>query len=122
MSEIIIPPDLEASVLNYLRPLLGVPCVTNVPNPRPASFLVAVAVPSNGIVNKGLFEGLVSFEAWNTDRVAANLLARTAIARLEVAPGFRADCGGAGWLPDPDSGTPRYVFTASIFIRTSLLV
>jgi hypothetical protein len=121
LSELIAPPDIEAIVLNYLRPLLGVTCVTNVPNPRPTSFLVAVAVPSAGIINKGLFESLVSFEAWNVDRVAAGALAREAIARLETAPSFYADCGGAGWLPDPDSGTPRYVFTATIFTRTVLI-
>lgn len=121
MPELIAPPDIEAVVLDYLRPLLGVPCKSEVPNPRPASFLVAIAVPSTGMVNKGLYEALVSFEAWDNSKIAAATLARTAIAHLENATAFFADTAGYGYLPDPDSGTPRYVFTVPIFIRTILI-
>lgn len=121
MSSEIIPPDIEATILDYLRPLLGVPCVSLIPATRPATFLMATAVPSVGIVNRGLFEALVSVEAWAATKPAASLLARKAVAYLEATPDFYARCGGPGWLPDPISGAPRYVFTATVAIRTQIL-
>lgn len=120
-SDIIIPPDIEATVLDYLRPLLGVPCVSLIPAARPATFLLAEAAPSAGIANRGLFEALVLFQAWAATKTAASLLARKAVGYLEYTPNFYADCGGPGWLPDPISGAARYVFTASVAIRTQIL-
>lgn len=120
-SEIIISPDIEATIVDYLRPLLGVPCVSLIPASRPATFLMATAVPSTGTVNKGLFEALVSLEGWAATKPAASLLTRRAIAYLEAAVAFYARCGGPGWLPDPISGSPRYVSTATVAIRTQIL-
>ena len=121
-SEVVIAPDVEAVVLNYLRPLLGVPASTNIPNPRPEpAFLRVFVVPSTGLVDHALYEALVEVEAWHTSRPAASLLARRAAAYLNVAPTFYARSGGIGWLPDPDVGTPRYVFTAPVTIGGTIL-
>lgn len=121
-SEVILAPNVEAVVLDYLRPLLGVPASSNVPSPRPEpAFVRVVVVPSEGFTGVKLYQALVEVEAWHTNKVAASLLARKAAAYLNVASTFYARAGGPGWLPDPDSGTPRYILTATVSITGSTL-
>ena len=121
MSEVVIGPDEEALVMDYLRPLVGVGVTSNVPNPRPASFVRVNAVPFEGMTGKIVYRCLLSVESWHTNRPNASLLARRAAGYLEAAPAFVADCGSPGWLPDPDTGQSRYVFTVEVFALGSVL-
>jgi len=121
-SEAIAPPDVEKVLIDYLEPLLGVPGSSNVPSNRPSAFFLVTAAPSlGGFSGVALYESVLTVESWNDSRTEASRIAREAVARLLAATSFQARPGGPGWLPDPDSGTPRYVFTTTIYIHGSVL-
>jgi len=121
-SEAIAPPDVEKVLIDYLEPLLGVPGSSNVPRNRPDAFFLVTSVGSVGSFSGvALYEAVITVESWNVSRTEASRIAREAVARLLAATSFTARPGGPGWLPDPDSGTPRYVFTTTVYIHGTVL-
>jgi hypothetical protein len=120
-SEVIEAPDVLAITMDYVRPLINVPCASNVPNPRPASFLRFSVNPSGGFDGRVLYNALLTVEAWAQSERDAGDLARRAAALLDAAQGFFATSGGPGWFPDPDSGLPRYLFTVAVIVRGSVI-
>lgn len=121
MAELIAPPDCAKLVADYLEPLLDVSASSLVPRPRPGRFLRVVQVPSEGFTGKILFRGRLSCEAWGNNVPEASDLAAQAIAHLEAATEFYAECSGPGFLADPQTGLPRYLFVADLAVRGQLL-
>lgn len=126
MSEAVIFPDVEALLVAYLTPLLGgVEVGTQIPNPRPDTF-VRVTRVGGARRDRITDQPLVVVQAWATDEAAAqNLGARAqahvfALEQTSVGDSYvRAvrEVGGFQAVPDPLSGTPRYQFTAQLDTR-----
>lgn len=126
MTDAVIFPDIEALLVAHLKPLVApAPVVTRVPATRPAVFLKLTRVggPRRDLITD---RPMVVFEAWATDRAAASDLGRRAeayvfaLAQTEHPLGYvRAvgEVGGLQWFPDPESGTPRFQFTAQLDTR-----
>lgn len=122
-------PDAVTVVTGYLRSALAaagepVPVVSRVPSPRPPRF---VRVQRVG----GLQQTVVSdrprldFHAWAENEGAAYDLCALVRALVGVIPGVRGgvtvysvrEVGGPQWLPDSESGQPRYAFAAEVHMR-----
>lgn len=125
MTEAIVFPDVEALLVRYLPPLLGVGASTRVPNPRPDSFVVVRRVGGTR-PNVITDVPVVVVECWAKTDVAASDLAR--LARAYVGALAQSDVGGdyvrrvrevAGpqSYPDPASSSPRYQMTVQIDTR-----
>lgn len=108
-------PDVEALVIGYLNAALIPPVSSQVPNPRPAAF-VRVSLSGGPGFTDGMYEALLTVEAWSATKPAASDLARRACAHLEAAPGFYATATAPRWFPD-ESNQPRYVATAQVWTR-----
>lgn len=121
MSEVVAPPDCARLVIDYLKPLLNLPASSTVPKVRPAEFLRVIQVPSEGFIANGLFKAFLSVEAWAQTVPAAATLAGDAVGWLNAATDFYVDCGGPGFLADPDTGQPRYLFTVELWAHGSIL-
>ncbi|WP_432068231.1 hypothetical protein [Streptomyces sp. C10-9-1] len=117
----------------YLRSALAaagepVPVVSRVPSPRPPRF---VRVERLG----GLQQTPVSdrprldFHAWGETEADAHDVCALVRALVHVIPGVHggvtvyrvAEVGGPQWLPDSESGQPRYAFAAEIHMRGQAL-
>lgn len=130
---VVVMPDAVAVVTGYLRAALAVagepvPVVSRVPSPRPARF---VRVERVG----GMRQTVVSdrprldIHAWAETEAAAADLAELVRALVHAIPGVRGgvpvytvrEVGGPQWLPDPESGCPRYAFAVEIHMRGRVL-
>jgi hypothetical protein len=130
VAEVIVFPDAEGLVIDYLRDLLDVPVSGTVPNPRPGEF---VTVRRLGGVRRNLVTDapMLTVEAWAAGDVAAHDLAQ--LARAHVHAMARAsvltepavyrvvEIAGPGHLPDPVSAQSRYVFTVEVAVRGAAL-
>lgn len=114
MVEVVKAPNVEAVIITYLNGVLTPPVSSEVPAPRPTLFVRVVEVPFEGIRQVALYRALLSLEFWGAKKTEAKDLALTALAHLSAAEGFVADPGSPGYLPDPVSGTPRYVATCEV--------
>lgn len=125
MTEWVVQPDVEALVVQVLDanlPLvqLGVPVGTQIPNPRPSTF---VRVTRAG----GTAETLVSEQAWviveayaTFERDAIQLLntCRAILHALDGGPLFGTfEISGPVNLPDPTTSQVRYTQTLGIRAR-----
>lgn len=123
MTDAVIFPNVEKLLVAYLGPLLApVRVVTKVPATRPETFVLLTRVggPRRDRVTD---KPMVVFEAWaKTEGDAGDLGARVAahvyaLEQTEHPLGYvRAvsEIGGLQRFPDPESGTPRYQFTAQL--------
>lgn len=121
------PADVEAALVGYLEPILGVRVATRVPNPRPASH-VRVGRAGGSRRNLAQENPLILIECWAPTSTAASDLASKAWGALD-ATCFEIDLAGAVWVseaslgspvnyPDPDApGSSRYQFTASLVVN-----
>lgn len=130
MQPVVIYPDAELVVIDYLRSKLATrsePFVTGVllgnkvPSPRAARF---VRVRRNGGVESAptVDRPRIDVECWaQTDGDAADLsaLCRALIRSMQnVTPVRRVDDFlGPTPIPDPESNQPRYLFTVEISMR-----
>jgi len=130
MAEVIVFPDLENRLVDYLAAALaerGDPAAVSVtvPNPRPSRF---VLVPRIGGVRRNFVvdSATIAVECWDdTDAGAADLaaLVRGLVGALpgqvlDGVPVYRVDeFAGPANLPDPRSAQARYTFTVSISYR-----
>ncbi|MBO0747280.1 MAG: hypothetical protein J2O47_02950 [Acidimicrobiaceae bacterium] len=128
--ELVFFPDVEAALVATLRPILDVPVVTRVPNPRPPRFVRLIRV-GGGRANRITDSPMVTFEAWADPKtgggdVAAFELARTARAHINGLAGSWAggvwvrrvvDIAGPPSYPDPETGTSRYQMTLQLDVR-----
>lgn len=121
VTELVAPPDAAQIIIDFLRDATDIPGSSAIPKTRPARFYRVVQVPSAGFEGRALFRAVLSVESWGTSAPDAADMANVAIAHLEAATAFYAECGGPGWLPDPLTGTPRYQFTAQVALRGHVL-
>jgi hypothetical protein len=132
VTEAILFPDVEAFAVAYLgdgrlSALMGAEVFvdTRLPARRPP---LAVKVTRAGGTRRSLVQDrpMLWVESWaENDTVAANL-ARFARAELGAVddsdprfPGiaYHAETGGLAYFEDPDSQSPRYVFTVEMSCR-----
>lgn len=136
MTEIIVFPDVEALLCDWLPAQLAahravaVPVSTRVPSPRPGEF---VRVLRTGGVRGGVLildNPTVTLEAWAQTETAAEALIQLVRGLVNSLPGqmvdgttfYRvAEFSGPGNLPDPESAQIRYTYSASILLRGSAL-
>uniref|UniRef100_UPI003F496BBE hypothetical protein n=1 Tax=Nocardia suismassiliense TaxID=2077092 RepID=UPI003F496BBE len=133
MIEAVAFSDIEADLVEWFTAALtalGDTAVvaTHVPNPRPPRL---VRVVRTGGVRRDLVvdRPRIAIECWDANEIAAADLARTIRAVLgAAAPTLigttwcdRVDDGGLAHLPDPNTGTPRYLITAELHVRGTVL-
>lgn len=109
------PVDVEGLARTVLASL-GVPVSTRVPSPRPVS-LVRVTRAGGSRRNLVQSDPLLLVECWAPDSVAAFDLARDAWSLIDQFPDWSASLSEPVNFPDPDSGSPRYQFTASLILN-----
>lgn len=127
MSELIIAPAADGIVQAYLDDALTpVPVSTQVPDPRPSSFVTVLLTGGGGRRGVVLQDSQVTVECWAATEGAAATLMMLADAHMNRAPymadsGIRAvsTLGGATNLPDPDSGQARFTATYIVTVRAS---
>lgn len=117
------PGDVEAAFVSLLSPL-GVHVSTRIPNPRPVSHVKVTRAGGNR-VNLVLERPLLVLECWAGTSVEAFDLAARAWQVLDMAEGSTVAGVTFGSMslaspinmPDPDTTSPRYQFTAQPFAR-----
>lgn len=125
--------DVEAALADHLATQLSAhgdtaPVVIGVPNPRPARFVRLVRVggsQSNLVTDRPR----IVAECWADVGVDAAALATKVRALINAtAPGYmeamwvdRVIDVGMAFLPDPDTGIPRYLVTAELHVRGAAL-
>ncbi|MFF2543994.1 hypothetical protein ACFVUY_15665 [Kitasatospora sp. NPDC058063] len=130
---LILMPDAVAVVIGYLRQALAevgrpVPVVSRIPSPRPAEF---VRVERVGGTRATVVSDRprLDIHAWAATESAAHDLAALVRAVLSFIPGVRdevtvyriTEVGGLMWLPDDQSGSPRYALAVEIHMRGRML-
>lgn len=131
MVEIIAPDDYEAAAVTWLTGKLGsgVTIHTKVPDPRPAKFVKVIRTGGHPL-DVAYFEGQLTFECWAADEDAAAALAKVAYGQLfavagEIVNGMYVrkvvHIGGPTNSQDPESTSPRYLFTAGVQGRMAVL-
>lgn len=99
---------------------------SKVPNPRPAKF-VKVRVMGGFRPDQSRYAPMLTFECWGPDDVTASDLGRLTEALIEAMPDLHDGCthvvqvGGLINQPDPESGSPRFVFTKQIYLPVQVL-
>lgn len=131
---VVVFPDAEAVIINYLRDELDLrgstaDVVKEVPNPRPPVFVTVTRV--GGIRQTVISDAaLLAIECWAentaTGHQAAHDLAQWCRALIHALPGSTADdvpvyrvddVSGPQSLPDPLSEQPRCTFTVQVHLR-----
>jgi hypothetical protein len=130
MTEVIVFPDAEAVVVDYLRTELdargpAIPVGTRVPNPRPSIF---VQVERQGGPRRNIVvdDAQIGISAWADRQQDAQDLVQLCRGLLWAAVGTTQggvqvhrveEFAGPALLPDPLSDQPRYVLTVQISLR-----
>lgn len=117
-------PDVESLMIQFLRPVVGVPVHTRVPRARPEKF---VLLWRNGgpAANRVVDRPMVTMEAWAKDSVEASALLETCRNALHNdtlrAPLVRrvTEITGPYSIPDPDTETPRYRMSVQLTVRAA---
>ena len=123
MTEVIKGVDCVGLVIGYLNPLVDPGVHGRVPTNRPARFYRVSAAGGDGFESKIVFRAAVVVEAWAQDEPTAMNDLLLAMALLEAAPNeFYAECSAPVSLPDPDTGTPRFLSTVQLAVRGSVVV
>jgi hypothetical protein len=122
VTEVVRGVDCIGLIVAYLNPLVDPPVSGRVPSPRPARFYRVSAAGGPGFEDKVNFRATVTVEAWAADEPTAINDLLLAMAQLEAAPNeFDAECSAPVSLPDPDTGTPRFLSTVQLAVRGSVL-
>lgn len=115
------PANLEAVLVAYLTPLVGVHVGTRIPNPRPAA-LVRVSRLGGDPRNMIQERALLLVECYGADDSAAWATAATAWQALDGRDPLEQDgvelterqVGSPVNFPDPSTTSPRYQFTVQV--------
>lgn len=124
----VVFPDAEGVVVGYLNTVLAgdtARAYTRVPQARPSRF-VRVILTGSQTRSVAHRDAQVTVECWDEaggpEAAALADVVYDALTVLEV-PGAHVPQGPDGWLggpyslPDPDTGTPRYVMTVIVRLR-----
>jgi hypothetical protein len=95
-------------------------------DPRPAKFTKVRLMGGNrSYISR--YASMITFECWAGDDIIAEELGTLTEALIDAMPDLHEACtrvvevGGLVNQPDPDSGSPRYVFTKQIYLPVSVL-
>jgi hypothetical protein len=122
--------DAEAVAVQHLLTVLtDVHVSTDVPSTRPSQF---VTVERAGGVRRNLISdsAVLIIQAWADNKPDAYDLVKLVRAHVHAMPGafvdgvwvYRVDeIAGPGYVPDPDTNTPRYQFTVQLHLRGTQL-
>lgn len=126
MTELIVFDDAEAMAVQYLIPLLTDAHISSdVPDPIPDQ-LVTVQRVGGTTQNLVTDAPLLIFQSWAKNKPDAYDLCKLVRAHVNAMPGTTVngiwvykvtEAGGPAYLPDPDTNTPRYQFTAQVRLR-----
>lgn len=128
MSEVLLSPDAEAAAVTYLAAGLGAlasKVATKVPATMPTT-MVRVSLTGSDRLSMAADVAQLTVECWAPDGPTASNLARRAQALMFSAAANLAgglfirkaeSVGGVQSFPDPDTNSPRYVFTVRWFFR-----
>ena len=127
MVEVVAFASAEAVMVAYLRAELGArgetaTVATRVPATRPAELVRVMRVGGtrDDIITDG---AMLTFDCWAPNEIAAEALAAMVRALVGAMPDRSDTCrrvtevGGPVNQPDPDTNSPRYVFTALAYLR-----
>lgn len=118
-------PDSVFVVVQYLRSAMpGVTVLSRTPNPRPAEF---IRIERIGGIPRSRFidRPRIDVECWSGSEEGAEALMSTARGYVHAIAGKRgtttvydlAEVSGPMWLPDSESGQPRYSFAVEFSAR-----
>lgn len=129
MRDVLVFPDAEYVTVAWLAPLLDVPVVTLVPDPRPALWLRVQRV--GGVNHTRVSDAAtLTIEAWGDEYELVSDLAQLARGYLHAmvgetvdgVPVYRVDeLAGPASLPDPISAQPRHTFTVAVHMRGAVI-
>lgn len=125
--EPILFPDAEALLIDVLAEFIDADVSAIVP-PDLAAGAEHVAVSRQGGISRDVVvdDATIVFESRAGGRTAAQALIQLVRAHVHALVGSTLDgvavsrvrdVGGPAWQPDPDTRTPRFVYTASITLR-----
>lgn len=126
-NEVVAFADAEALAITWLTGKLGsgVTLHTKVPPTRPAKFVKVIR--TGGTQRDIIADGAqLTFECWAANEIDASAICRLVRAHLKAAAGEIVggsyvrkvtDVGGPSNLPDPESTSARYLYTATVVIR-----
>ena len=131
MVEVIAFPSAEAIFVSYVSARLAARAITatvatKVPATRPDQ-LVKIRRIGGTSVNMVMDAPMVVFDCWAPTEIDAEALACVVRAEVLAMPGQSDSCahvyevGGPVNQPDPDSNSPRYVFTVVAHLRGSVI-
>jgi hypothetical protein len=129
--EILASADGVAVAVTYLRAKFTARGETSIVgskirDPRPAKF-VKVRLMGTSTFDIVRSAPMLTFECWAATDIDAWNLGRLTEALIVAMPDQSTSCtrvvdvGGLVDQPDPDSGSPRYVFTKQLYLSTSVL-
>ena len=113
--------DVLSALTSWLPEKVGVPCSTEVPDPRPAEFVTVER--TGGPSSLGKDEPYLAVQAWaatDADAYALALAARDAVALMawqEIPQVCSARVAGLYRFPDPESRQARYQLDAYLVTR-----
>jgi hypothetical protein len=124
-SELIVFPDIEGGLIDYLNDALAWAVHGPIPNPRPARFtrVIRTGGPRATLVTDG---AQVTIESWGVTETQSAGDAQTVRAHVNALRGEQVagatvylveELSGPGNLPDPDSAQARYVQSFRIHVR-----
>lgn len=126
MTELIVFADAEALTVQHLKAALTTAHISSdvpAPLPDPLVTIQRVGGPRQNLVTDG---AVLIIQAWSKDKATAHDLCMLARAHIHAMPGTTVgstwvykvtEVGGPGYLPDPDTNTPRYQFTVQLRTR-----
>lgn len=131
MVEVLRVPDAVAVTVTYLKAQFAARSESaavgsKIRDPRPTKF-VKVRLMGGFRPDLGRSAPMLMFECWAADDVAAYDLGRLTEALIDAMPDLHDGCtrvvqvGGLVSQPDPDSGSPRFVFTKQIYLPVDVL-
>ena len=117
-------PDAVWVAVEYLRGVLDAPVYSRVPESRPPAF-VRVRRVGGLVLDVVRDRPRLDVHFWGPTEEAAEALMRRGRAFLLAMAGTRGDTtayrvrevGGPQWLPDPESGQPRYAAAFEMSLR-----
>lgn len=131
MVEVIAPADYEALAVTWLTGKLGsgIAIHSKVPPTRPAAFVKVIRTGGHRL-DLAYHEGQLTFECWGATETAAEAIAKLAYGHMFALAGDSVsgvfvrrvvEVGGIVNSQDPESQSPRYVFTVALQARMSVI-
>lgn len=121
---VVIFPDAVLVTIQYLRTVVDTPVYSRVPAPRPAEF---IRIQRLGGIRRSLIldRPRIDVECWSDSEEGAEGLCARVRAYVLAMAGKRGDTtvydvaevSGPMWLPDSESGQPRYSFAVEFSTR-----